>query len=226
MLYYEWMNKDKIPKFFSSAGTLFFQAVNSFAFVRYAFYVLGFALINANIFIQHSEGRGIDQERHLSQGVSNFYNMISRPLFVASLAMILMGPLTGKGRLLRAFLGNRGFDPWARISFMTYLIHLLIFGLLYFQTRQANYLDNKQILYKTAACMLLSFLFSIPLSAMLEAPFIQLEKKVFFPQKPRNQEVVEENENLVENYKNESKIHPKLNSTTNGSHTLSFKDSN
>ena len=219
MLYYEWMNKDKCLKFTNSSGTLFFQTVHNFMPLRYALYFVGFILINVNIFIQHSEGRGINTQRQLSQSFSNFYNMVSRPLFVVSLAMILSGPLTGKGRLLRAFLGNRGFDPWARISFMTYLIHLLIIRMFYFQVKQAVYVDGKQILYRTIAFMFVSFLFSIPLSATFEAPFIQLEKVLLLGKGQRSHKVMKEHEGLLNKSNNDNEIDANLNTTSTESKT-------
>lgn len=130
-----------------------------------------------------------------------------------------MGPLVGRGRFLKALLSYKGFEPWAKISFVTYLIHLLIFAIFYNQTRQSTYLSNKVILINMSACMLLSYLIAIPLSAMFEAPFIQLEKTVLFPQRPRSKDASESSisESSVSNQN--GKRHKGINSTLSESQT-------
>ena len=146
MYYYEWMNRSKIRIFVGSFGTSIFELVYNFRFVRYSFYIIGFILINLIMIGGYVEGtKMIDAPQHFSQFFHDLYNAFARPLFVLWLMLILAGPLTGRNRFLRWFLGSSGYNPWARVSFMVYLIHLLVFSLFYCQIRQSVSLDTKQI---------------------------------------------------------------------------------
>eukprot|EP00345_Euplotes_harpa_P000876 CAMPEP_0168327210 /NCGR_PEP_ID=MMETSP0213-20121227/5769_1 /TAXON_ID=151035 /ORGANISM="Euplotes harpa, Strain FSP1.4" /LENGTH=252 /DNA_ID=CAMNT_0008330085 /DNA_START=726 /DNA_END=1484 /DNA_ORIENTATION=+ len=186
MFYYEWMNRDKSVLFGNSYGCRFFQLVYHSKVVRYPFYIVGFIIINVLIILQHAEGQSFpNAEQHFGQLFHDFYNAFARPLFVFSLMLILSGPLTGRSKLLKFILGSNGYSPWAKVSFMAYLIHLLVFAYYYDQIRESVYPDNKSIIITMAACMLLAFMISVPFSALFEAPFLQLERLVLFPVKPK-----------------------------------------
>ena len=138
--------------------------------------------------MQHAEGRSItNPSKVFPQFIRNFFNGFTRPLFVLGLMMILMGPLTGKNKFMRWILGGSGYNPWARVSFMAYLIHLLVFKLYYSQMRQAVYITNKSVIFIMCAVILITLAISVVFSALFEAPFLQMEKLVLFPERPRKQ---------------------------------------
>ena len=186
MFYFEWKHKERSHLFVGSFGTKLFQAVQNLAIVRYTFYIVGLIIINGLMLMQHAEGRSITQPAKIfPQFIRNLFNGFSRPLFVLGLMMILMGPLTGRNKFMQWVLGGRGYNPWARISFMAYLIHLLVFQLYYSQMRQAVYITNKGVIFIMWAVILITLSISVVFSALFEAPFLQLEKLVLFPERPR-----------------------------------------
>ena len=65
-------------------------------------------------------------DRYWSQTACNLYNAFGRVGFVTALALILAGSMVGKHRLIRYILAGDFFGPWAKVSFMTYLIHMFI----------------------------------------------------------------------------------------------------
>ena len=89
---------------------------------------------------------------------------------------------------MRFVLGSRGYAPWARLTFMIYLIHLNIIEWFFAQSRQALYLSYKPIFWNYASMLLVSCLLSIPLSAMFEAPFMNIEKLLIFPPKNKKKQ--------------------------------------
>ena len=99
--------------------------------------------------------------------------------------LILMGPLTGRNSFMRWILGGSGYNSFARLSFMAYLIHLLVFKYFYSQMRQSVYITNKGVIFTLLAVIFITFVVSVPLSALFEAPFMQLEKLVLFPERPK-----------------------------------------
>ena len=56
---------------------------------------------------------------------------------MAALALILAGGMVGKHRLIRYILAGDFFGPWAKVSFMTYLIHMTILFWVFSQMRIA-----------------------------------------------------------------------------------------
>lgn len=110
--------------------------------------------------------------------------------------MILAGPLAGRGRFLKAFLGSRFWAPWAKLSFYSYLIHMFVFSFYFGQMRTSVYLNHKTILFAYCGVILLTVLLAIPFSVFLEAPWMQLEKLVLFPPKRKGKPVSANYENL------------------------------
>mmetsp|Transcript_43559 Transcript_43559/g.51285 ORF Transcript_43559/g.51285 Transcript_43559/m.51285 type:complete len:307 (-) Transcript_43559:33-953(-) len=203
MFYFEWMNKNRRAILANSLGTILFQSVYNFRIVRYTFYIVGLIIINGLMIMQHAETRDVPKQ-YFSQIVHSLFNAVSRPLFVFGLALILMGPLTGRNKLMRFVLGSNGYSPWAKVSFMAYLIHLLVFKYFYSQTRQSVYITHKDVIFSLAAVLLLSLFISIPFSALFEAPFLQLEKLVIFPEKPKSEQedsIVTEDSHIMKNIK-------------------------
>ena len=148
MFYFEWMNKNQSQIFSNSFGTQIFNKVYNSRITRYLFYGIGFFIINLIMFLQYLEGRSLrDPKQHFGQFFHNLFNGVSRPLFAFWLIMILMGPLTGRHKLLRWALGGSGYTPWSRVSFMGYIIHVIVIKMFYAQMRQANYAMNKTIIF-------------------------------------------------------------------------------
>ena len=115
MWYYEYKNRDKISQFSNSVGTCAFRYVCDYRLIRYACYATGLMIYILIAVINHADGRDITNYNSFPQLFYNIFNMLARPLFVSGIAMILMGPLTGKGRLLRKLLHNRLFDIMSRL---------------------------------------------------------------------------------------------------------------
>ena len=211
MWYYEWMNRDKSHLFANSFGTRIYQLVGNFKAIRYPLYFISIFIILMLVFIQHSEGRNVlEKKQVLPQFIKNLFNAFARPLFVLGIIGIFMGPLTGKGSLIRYVLGSQEWNPWAKLSFMVYLIHLLVFGLYYNQIRQSVELFNKQIVFAMFACMFVAYTIAIPLSALLEAPFMNIEKFLLFPssdRKPKLKEAINDefSENSLDDVKKKNR---------------------
>ena len=136
--------------------------------------------------IQYVEGRNLrNPKQYFSQQFHNIFNGFSKQLFALSLMLILIGPLTGRNQFLRWALGSSGYTPWSRITFVGYIIHLLVIKIFYAQMRQSTYPSDKTILFTNCALAFLIFMISIPFSALFESPFMQLKKLVLFPEKPK-----------------------------------------
>jgi peptidoglycan/LPS O-acetylase OafA/YrhL len=136
------------------------------------------------------------QSRYYSTSYNAFYNAFARPLYVAGLALILAGPLVGKGSFLQTFLGSRFYAPWAKLSFWSYLIHLFVFMWFLGQMRTTLYLDHLNVLWIYAGVIFMTLCLSIPFSVLFEAPWMQLEKLVLFVPKKKDPKEAYKLENI------------------------------
>mmetsp|Transcript_2053 Transcript_2053/g.1850 ORF Transcript_2053/g.1850 Transcript_2053/m.1850 type:complete len:149 (+) Transcript_2053:1591-2037(+) len=121
--------------------------------------------------------------------LSNFFNAFHRVIFVLALALFLSGPLVGKSRLTRFILGGSFWAPWAKITFIVYLLHISVIVWFYAQARQAIFLTQRVAIFLFFSSLVLSFLVAIPVTLLIESPVTQLEKLLLFPPKQRIDEV-------------------------------------
>ena len=185
-MYYEYAKGNTPEGDKRTIGFKFFKSVEISTCVRYACYVIGLAMLIFIVYIQTPETRRIGGESYYPKWLADIWNPIHRPLYVFGLALILAGPLTGKGSFLQVFLGSRFWAPWAKIAFYCYLIHLLVFNLFYGQERQAFYIDNKTVFLVYFGVMVVTFMIAIGMSLFLEAPLLQLERLVLFPPRKKD----------------------------------------
>jgi peptidoglycan/LPS O-acetylase OafA/YrhL len=192
MMYYEYVKGNKPEGDRSKIGYKFYNVINLSRVVRYACYTTGLGFILFCVFAVTPENRvfGKTDEngvpiRYYGQAFNAFYNATCRPLYVFGLALILAGPLTGKGSFLQVFLGSRFYAPWAKISFYAYLIHLFVFTFYYGQMRSSTYLSHISVMWVYVGVIFLTLTLAVFFSVLLEAPWMQLEKLVLFPPKKK-----------------------------------------
>ena len=111
-------------------------------------------------------------ERQWSRLVCAIYNSVTRPIFVGSLGLILTGALVGKGRIVRFLLAGEFWSPWAKLSFMCYMVHIPV--MLYFiaQIRISTVANQKDLIYNFLGYGLLAYLAAIPATLVIEAPYV------------------------------------------------------
>ena len=189
MLYYEWKSRDKFGQNNNYCGAFLFRKVKNSKFVRYLLFILGFIIFLFTLVVPQIEisNKSIDVDNdkvqhYYSQGISNIFNAIARPLFAVSISMIIIGSLTGHNSFFTFIFGSKGYVPWARIIYMSYIVHLSVFEFYYNQQRQATYLHHKSVWWVILACVFVTFLISVPFSMCFEMPFVQIEKLLMFPE--------------------------------------------
>ena len=113
---------------------------------------------------------------------NNLYNMLfiwlSRPIFVIGLMLIVFPVLVGRGRSLFAIIGAPFFAPLGRITYGAYLVHLLLFFYLVGIQQQVQYYTLHMVILWTLRIILLSYILSLLLSLIVEAPIAKLESTI------------------------------------------------
>uniref|UniRef100_A0A7S3KW64 Acyltransferase 3 domain-containing protein n=1 Tax=Euplotes crassus TaxID=5936 RepID=A0A7S3KW64_EUPCR len=184
-LYYEWKKSKTTPEYQGTLGAIFFSFAESRRAVRLAFHFIGTGIVLFLVMITYTETKEPGDVIVWPQIASNFFNAFHRPLFVIGLALFLVGPIVGKSRFLRFVLGGSAWAPWAKITFIVYLIHTTLIIWFYCQVRQALYMTTRVAVFYWFACFLLSYLIAIPITLLIESPILQLEKLLLFATPPR-----------------------------------------
>ena len=186
MLYYEWKSRSKKDIIPQNIGTYLFLKVKTSRLFRYSLIFFAVIFILAILIIPQFELRNRiynseSIQNYLPQMINNIFNALWRPLFAASVAMIIMSPLTGHNKFFMFALGSKGYVPWARLTFTAYIVHLAVFDFYYNQQRQGTYLHHKSAVWIIYAWIFVTYLISIPISMWFEFPFTQIEKLLMFP---------------------------------------------
>ena len=196
MLYYEWKKSKTAPEYQRSLGAVFFGFIESSRAVRLFLHFIGTGIILFLVMITYTETKEPREVIVWPQMASNFFNAFHRPLFVTGLALFLAGPMVGKSRFVRFVLGGSAWAPWAKITFMVYLIHIILIIWFYCQVRQALYMTTRVAVFYWFASFLLAYLVAIPIALLIESPVLQLEKLLLFATPPRKANIQKLEEEL------------------------------
>ncbi|XP_033218446.1 O-acyltransferase like protein-like isoform X2 [Belonocnema kinseyi] len=111
------------------------------------------------------------------------YGSLSRPLWAASVAWIVLVCVHGYGGPINTFLSLPIFIPFGKLSYCMYLVHVVLQGMLTFASRTPHYFTD----FNTFKLFLTSFVLSAVIaffcSLLFESPILTLEKMIFRRQK-------------------------------------------
>nr|XP_042899728.1 nose resistant to fluoxetine protein 6-like [Parasteatoda tepidariorum] len=108
--------------------------------------------------------------------VSTLYGSTHRLAWGLCLAFITLSCTWGQGGIINSFLSWEGFVPFARLTYMVYLIH---YGLMYIYSgsvRQSMLLGHRTMIFIFFNNMFLSFLAALVLGLIFESPLMALDK--------------------------------------------------
>ena len=90
---------------------------------RILLFVVGLIITTVTVWLPYYEYKDL-LGKSWPRGICALYNSATRLVFVIALGMILTGACVGKGRLIRFFLAGEFWSPWAKLSFMCYMVHI------------------------------------------------------------------------------------------------------
>eukprot|EP01017_Pseudomicrothorax_dubius_P040252 TRINITY_DN6276_c0_g1_i7.p1 TRINITY_DN6276_c0_g1~~TRINITY_DN6276_c0_g1_i7.p1 ORF type:complete len:398 (+),score=13.92 TRINITY_DN6276_c0_g1_i7:182-1375(+) len=96
---------------------------------------------------------------------------LSRTVFVAGLTALLLPGLVGS-KLLQDLLGNNFFHVLSKLTFSTYLIHLVVILFIY----SSVFLTHYEMFSRSLGSTVISFAIALLLSVFVELPFANLER--------------------------------------------------
>ena len=96
-----------------------------------------------------------------------------------------MPTFVGRLRVIKNLLSSEIFAVLARLNYMVYMIHCLVLFWYLNDMRQANYVNSLNQWFFSISTTVISFIFAVPFTLLCEVPFMNIEKYVLFPSKPR-----------------------------------------
>ncbi|CAI2360959.1 unnamed protein product [Moneuplotes crassus] len=193
LLYFEWAKSKTDPTYQHSIGTKFYNLFSNSSILC----VLSFVLSSCAIlfFIMFPAVELLHPgPRRISQIPSDFFNAFHRSIFSTALGLFLAPLFVGKLSLIKDIFGGKLWAPWAKVSFVSYLIHIHVMAFFYLQSKGSLYFDGPSQIFYSLATLLIVLLVSVPVALIIESPVLQLERLVLFPPKqspsPLQQEIL------------------------------------
>jgi len=194
VLYFEWNKSRTDPTYRYSVGAKFYNLFKANTPLCVAAFVLSSALMLFFILFPSVELLE-PEERKISQIPSDFFNGFHRSTFVAALGFFLAPIFVGRLTLIKNIFGGKLWAPWAKVTFMSYLVHINVLGWFFMQSKGSLYFDGPSQIFYSLATFLVTVLISVPISLVIESPILQLERLVLFP--PRQKAKPEKIENAL-----------------------------
>ncbi|XP_033226196.1 nose resistant to fluoxetine protein 6-like [Belonocnema kinseyi] len=116
------------------------------------------------------------------------FGAISRQLWAASVAWIILVCVSGHGGPINKFLSLPIFIPISRVSYCVYLVHIVIQGMKTFSTRTPHYFNDFHVFNHFLDTFTVSIVIAFFCSLLFEAPILTLEKMIFRRQKVKKGE--------------------------------------
>lgn len=145
--------------------------------IRYCSYALGLFLINFFIFIQYNAYKDVDNGwTSWSKADNLMFLGWNRLCWGLGLSLVLLPMLLGHNRVATWFLAHSIWTPLARLTFCTYLVHLSLLYSYYLSQNTAYWLNDLSIGVDLVFVTVVSYLAAVPLTLLMESPFMALEK--------------------------------------------------
>ena len=170
--------------------------LNKTYFVHIFCYIMGLFLINLIIWIVIDLQKA--QDIHVWNDTQHiFYLIFNRFTFVLGFVFVILpGLLTGKDVVYK-ILSFKAFTPLGRLTYCTYLVHLIIISRTTFGTEMSFYGTNESFIYVALVDTLISLFAGFVLSVVAEVPLLTIEKIFIF--KENKQKVkIEKGEDILD----------------------------
>ena len=184
MMYFEWMKERKNPSYYSKFGAKFYNAIKNNRILRHVLFLSSSVMMVLLIIAPRLELHQIGV-RKIGQIPSDIFNTFHRTVFVTSLGLFLAGPMVGKMDFVRGAFGGKLWAPGAKVTFTAYLFHMAVLCWVFLQIKGAGYITGAGAVFYSFAVFLITVIFSVPITLIIESPILQLERLIIFPQKQK-----------------------------------------
>jgi len=117
-------------------------------------------------------------DENWSKGTTAAYLALSRPLWTASVALLVLVCFNGHGGFINKLLTARLWEPLGKLTFAAYLIHPMLMRIFYYQRVQLIYFSTQEHLLAYTSFLALAYGIAVFLYFTVEAPFGALVMKL------------------------------------------------
>jgi len=154
ILYYEWKKSKTNPAYERTPGAIFYGLFENNRIVRYLGQFFGLGIILFLVMITYTEMKTLGVILW-PQMASNFFNAFHRVVFCIALLLFFAGAMVGKSKLIRFVFGGSAWGPWAKITFIVYLLHSILITWYYAQANQSLWVTKRVAVYYWFAATIL-----------------------------------------------------------------------
>ena len=169
---------------------------------KYVLYIVGIALIHCSVTTVYYFDKYPDD---WSQGLATFHELIFRPAFTFGCMCILYPTLIGKGAFLGSILGHPIFNPLGKVTYGTYMLHLLVINVVLNYSLAGHYSTETFVWMNIFTVFSLGYLFSFIVTVLIENPVTQLTR-TFLERRSGSREAINKTETKDESSINSSVI--------------------
>ncbi|KAL5012239.1 hypothetical protein ScPMuIL_010790 [Solemya velum] len=123
----------------------------------------------------------IFQGHPFTMEVSALYNALHRTVWGIGLCWLIFACATGNGGPINTFLSWSAWVPLARLTYCTYMVHLIVIQYVASTRRSVRYWTDIDAVYNFLGALVLSLMAAFVLSVSFEAPMVGLEKTLIIP---------------------------------------------
>ncbi|CAG2236562.1 unnamed protein product [Mytilus edulis] len=112
----------------------------------------------------------------LSTEMSALYNTVHRTVWGACVAWVIFACATGYGGFVNVILSWKGFIPLSRLTYMAYLVHIIIMMHYIMSYQRMFHLTDSEYIYQFLGNLGLSYMAAFVTSMAFESPMMGLER--------------------------------------------------
>ncbi|CAC5392295.1 unnamed protein product [Mytilus coruscus] len=115
----------------------------------------------------------------LSTEMSALYNTVHRTVWGACVAWVIFACATGYGGFVNVILSWKGFIPLSRLTYMAYLVHIIIMMHYIMSYQRMFHLTDSEYIYQFLGNLGLSYMAAFVTSLAFESPMMGIERVIF-----------------------------------------------
>ncbi len=122
--------------------------------------------------------------------------VVVRPLFILGLTMVVYPVLIGRGKVILAIFGHYIFNPIAKVTYGTYMLHLPLIGVARFITVQGRFYRPLESILSAVGIIFMSYVFSTVVTMIYDFPTMRLFREYVEKGLKRHSNAVEDTAEL------------------------------
>ena len=147
--------------------------VASREWVKYALYIFGIVLMNCCIIPMHFFDKYSGQ---WGQGLATLYELSFRPCFIIGIMCLIYPTLIGKGNFLLSIIGHPILNPFGKLTYGVYMLHLVLLYSFKAYSLDAHYVSYLSIWLEFIKYFFITYLASFVAIIIYESPVVQMLK--------------------------------------------------